>query len=178
MSFAAARSPMNVPSAMASRWKSCRNSTWVEKTMNDRFVGKIAAVTGAAGALGRASAVGLAKEGAGILLFDRDETGLAQTAALCPGSVTVVGDATKPADVEHAARVARDTLGPVELLVAAAGMVGPSKIAIDVDEADFDEVFALNVKGPWLAAKYFIPQMREIGRGSVVLFSSTAGVQG
>jgi NAD(P)-dependent dehydrogenase (short-subunit alcohol dehydrogenase family) len=146
--------------------------------MSDRFTGKIAAVTGAAGALGRASAVGLAREGAKVLLFDRDEAGLQQTAALCPGSVPVVGDATKPADVERAAAVARKQLGPVELLVAAAGMVGPSKIAIEVDEADFDAVFALNVKGPWLAAKYFIPQMREVGRGAVVLFSSTAGMQG
>jgi 2-keto-3-deoxy-L-fuconate dehydrogenase len=147
-------------------------------TMSDRFAGKIAAVTGAAGALGRASAVGLAREGAKVLLFDRDEAGLKQTVALCPDSVPVIGDATKPIDMERAARIARELLGPVELLVAAAGMVGPSKIAIDVDEKDFDQVFALNVKGSWLAAKYFIPQMREIGRGSVVLFSSTAGLQG
>jgi NAD(P)-dependent dehydrogenase (short-subunit alcohol dehydrogenase family) len=51
-------------------------------------------------------------------------------------------------------------------------------MAVDVTEAEFDEVFAINVKGSWLAAKYFIPQMREIGRGSVVLFSSTAGMEG
>jgi NAD(P)-dependent dehydrogenase (short-subunit alcohol dehydrogenase family) len=66
----------------------------------------------------------------------------------------------------------------VELLAAAAGIVGPSKIAIEVDEAEFDRVFAVNVKGSWLAARHFIPHMREIGRGSVVLFSSTSGLQG
>ncbi|QCI67835.1 SDR family NAD(P)-dependent oxidoreductase [Phreatobacter stygius] len=146
--------------------------------MTDRFQGRIAAVTGAAGGLGRAAAAMLAKEGARVLLFDRDPQGLKETAALCPGSVSVTGDAASAADVERAAKVARAELGPVELLAVAAGVVGPAKIAIDVDEAEFDRVFAINVKGSWLAAKHFIPQMREVGRGSVVLFSSTAGLVG
>ncbi len=146
--------------------------------MQGRFEGRIGAVTGAGGALGRASAVGLAREGARLLLFDRDAEGLEATAALCPGSVTVTGDITRAADLERAARTARDRLGPVELLVAAAGVVGPAKLAIDVEEAEWDMVFDINVKGCWLAAKYFIPQMREIGHGAVVLFSSTAGLQG
>lgn len=146
--------------------------------MQGRFEGRVGAVTGAGGALGRASAVGLAREGARLLLFDRDAQGLEATAALCPGSVTVTGDITRATDLERAARTARDRLGPVELLVAAAGVVGPAKLAIDVEEAEWDMVFDINVKGCWLAAKYFIPQMREIGRGAVVLFSSTAGLQG
>lgn len=146
--------------------------------MTDRFQGRVAAITGAAGGLGRATAAMLAKEGARVLLFDRDAEGLKQTAALCPGSISVTGDAASAADVARAAQVARAELGPVELLAVAAGIVGPAKIAIDVDEAEFDRVFAINVKGSWLAAKHFIPQMREIGRGSVVLFSSTAGLVG
>ncbi|QCK88880.1 glucose 1-dehydrogenase [Phreatobacter aquaticus] len=146
--------------------------------MSDRFTGKVAAVTGAAGALGRATAISLAAEGARVLLFDRDEAGLKATAEHCPGSIIVIGNSASAADVERASKVARDRLGPVELLVVAAGMVGPARNAVDVTEAEFDEVFAVNVKGSWLAAKYFIPQMREIGRGSVVLFSSTAGMEG
>lgn len=146
--------------------------------MSDRFNGRIAAVTGAAGALGRATAIMLANEGARLLLFDRDEKALAETAAQCPGSISVVGDASSAADVQRAAEIARKEFGPVELLVAAAGILGPAKILIDVDEESFDKLFAVNVKGAWLAAKYFVPQMREIGRGSVVLFSSTAGIVG
>ncbi|HEY1942321.1 MAG TPA: glucose 1-dehydrogenase [Roseiarcus sp.] len=146
--------------------------------MTDRFTNRVAAVTGAAGALGRAAAQSLAKDGARLVLFDRDREGLAITAALCPGAVTVVGDATSSADVARAASVAKEAFGPVELLVVAAGILGPSKAIIDVDEADWDMVFAVNVKGAYLAAKHFIPQMREIGKGSVVLFSSTAGLQG
>lgn len=143
-----------------------------------RFEGRVAAVTGAAGALGRASAVGLAREGAKVLLFDRDPNGLATTSALCPGSVVIAGDVRSAADVNRAAEAAKAAFGPVDLLVAAAGLVGPSKIAIDVSEEEWDLVFDVNVKGCWLAAKSFIPQMREKGRGSVVLFSSTAGLQG
>jgi NAD(P)-dependent dehydrogenase (short-subunit alcohol dehydrogenase family) len=146
--------------------------------MAGRFAGRIAAVTGAAGTLGRASAVGLAREGARLLLFDRDAEGLRITAQLCPGAVSVHGDVTRAADVARAAETAKRDIGPVELLVVAAGMVGPSKIAIEVEEAEWDQVFDVNVKGSWLAAKYFIPHMRELGRGAVVLFSSTAGLQG
>ena len=146
--------------------------------MSDRFTGRVACVTGAAGGLGRATAAMLGREGARLILFDRDAEGLAETAALCPGAVTVVGDAASAADVARAAATARAELGPVELLAVAAGIVGPARIAIDVEEADFDRVFAVNVKGSWLAAKHFIPHMREIGRGSVVLFSSTAGLVG
>lgn len=143
-----------------------------------RFEGRVAAVTGAAGALGRACAAALAREGARLLLFDRDPDGLAETAALCPGAICVTGDAASAEDVARAAETAKAAFGPVELLVVAAGLVGPSKIAIEVEEAEWDLVFAVNVKGSWLAAKSFIPQMRELGRGSVVLFSSTAGLQG
>ncbi|WP_164153235.1 SDR family NAD(P)-dependent oxidoreductase, partial [Stenotrophomonas maltophilia] len=75
--------------------------------MTDRFQGRVAAITGAAGGLGRATAAMLAKEGARILLFDRDPEGLRETAALCPGSVSVVGDAASAADVARAAQVAR-----------------------------------------------------------------------
>lgn len=146
--------------------------------MSDRFRGRVAAITGAASGLGRATALMLAKEGASLLLFDRDPQGLAETAAACPGAITVVGDASLAVDIARAAEVARRELGPVELLAPAAGVLGPAKPAIELDEEEWDRLFAINVKGSWLAARAFIPQMREIGRGSIVLFSSTAGLVG
>lgn len=146
--------------------------------MTRRFEGRVAAVTGAASGLGKATAQALAGEGARVLLFDRDEAGLRLTAATCPGAVVVVGDASSAADVSRAAETARRELGPVELLAAAAGILGPAKPAIELEEAEWDHLFAVNVKGPWLAARAFVPQMREAGRGSIVLFSSTAGLVG
>jgi NAD(P)-dependent dehydrogenase (short-subunit alcohol dehydrogenase family) len=144
-----------------------------------RFAGRIAAVTGAASGLGRATALALAREGARLLLFDRDATGLEETGERCPGAVLVLGDAASAADVARAAAEAEARLGPVELLATAAGILGPAVPAIEAEEADWDRVFAVNVKGTWLAARTFIPQMRKAGRGgAMVAFASTAGLAG
>jgi NAD(P)-dependent dehydrogenase (short-subunit alcohol dehydrogenase family) len=146
--------------------------------MSKRFEGRVAFITGAAGGLGRASARMLAEEGAHVLLFDRDEAGLREAAAICPGAVCVTGDASSADDIARAADIALDQFGHVEYLVAAAGILGPAKPAIDLDEAQWDQLFAINVKGPWLACKSLVPHMRKIGQGSIVLFSSSAGLAG
>ncbi|MCC7281948.1 MAG: glucose 1-dehydrogenase [Acetobacteraceae bacterium] len=143
-----------------------------------RFAGRVAAVTGVASGLGRATALALAREGARLLLFDRDAAGLAQTGAGCAGAVLVPGDAASAADVARAAAEAEARLGPVELLATAAGILGPAVPAIEAEEADWDRVFAVNVKGTWLAARAFIPQMRKAGGGAMVAFASTAGLAG
>ncbi|RYJ04123.1 MAG: SDR family oxidoreductase [Acetobacteraceae bacterium] len=143
----------------------------------DRFTGQMALVTGAGSGLGRATALGLAREGARLLLFDRSAEGLAETAAVCPGAVTVVGDAADAKDVAAAAARAAE-LGPVTLLVTAAGMLGPAKPLAEVEEAEWDRLFAVNVKGTWLAVRAVLPQMRAAGGGSIVAFASTAGLAG
>lgn len=146
--------------------------------MTDRFTGRTAFVTGAAGALGRACASAIAREGGRLVLFDLDAAGLEHTASLCPGAVIIQGDVTSSTDVERAAKAAADAFGGVDLAVAAAGIIGPSCTAIEVEEEDWDRLFAINVKGSWLTAKYLIPQMQARGAGSMVLFSSTAGMTG
>jgi 2-keto-3-deoxy-L-fuconate dehydrogenase len=143
-----------------------------------RFAGRVVALTGASGALGRASAVALAREGAKLFLIDRDAQGLEATAKLCPGAISFVANVTSSAEMKKAAETSLKALGPAQFLVTAAGMVGPTRLAIDVEEDEWDLVFDVNVKGSWLAAKYFIPQIRKVGRGAVVLFSSTGGLQG
>lgn len=143
-----------------------------------RFLDRVGVVTGAAGALGRATASLLASQGAKLLLFDLDEAGLTKTQALCAGSLTFKGDVTSSADFEQARSLLEETFGPADLLAAAAGIAGPSLPLVSVSEEQFDELFAINVKGAWLAAKTFIPGMQAQGRGSVVLFSSTAGLAG
>ncbi|WP_339950658.1 glucose 1-dehydrogenase [uncultured Albimonas sp.] len=146
--------------------------------MGERFKDRVVAITGAGGGLGRSIAALLAGEGARLALFDRDARRLAETAAVCPTSIQVVGDARSAADIERFAAEARAAFGPVEMLLPAAGVLGKAGAAIDNTEADFDRLFAINVKGPWLACKAFVPQMREVGRGAIVLFSSTAGLAG
>ena len=144
----------------------------------DRFTGQVALVTGAGSGLGRATALGLARERAKLLLFDRSAAGLAETAAGCPGAITVVGDAASAAEVAAAAAQAAEELGPVRLLVTAAGMLGPAVPLAQVGEADWDRLFAVNVKGTWLAMRAVLPQMQAAGGGAIVAFASTAGLAG
>ena len=146
--------------------------------MTNRFEGRVAAITGAGGGLGRAIAAKMAAEGAKLALFDMDPDRLADTAALCPGAIQVVGNSTSAADLARFAEETRAAFGPAEFLLPAAGIVGKAGAAIDNEEADFDRLFAVNVKGPWLACKTFVPQLRERGGGAIVLFSSTAGLAG
>jgi NAD(P)-dependent dehydrogenase (short-subunit alcohol dehydrogenase family) len=142
-----------------------------------RFAGQIGMVTGAASGLGRDAAVGLAREGARLVLLDRDRAGVSDTAARCPGAVCVVGDVSNGADVERAAEAA-DALGPVSLLVTAAGILGPTLPLPDVSEAEWDRLFAVNVKGTWLALKSALPRMIAAGGGAVVTLASGAGLAG
>lgn len=142
-----------------------------------RFSGRLAIVTGAASGLGRVTAEGLAKEGARLVLFDRDAAGLAETAAACPGAVTVQGDVTRAADQERLAEAAR-ALGPVTLLATAAGMLGPTLPLDETSEADWDRLFEVNVKGTWLTLRAILPLIRAAGGGAIVTFASTAGLTG
>ncbi|SDB71126.1 SDR family NAD(P)-dependent oxidoreductase [Belnapia rosea] len=143
----------------------------------DRFTGQVALVTGAGSGLGRATALGLAREGAKLMLFDRDAAGLAETAAQCPDARTMVGDASAANDVA-AAVAGTMALGPLRLLVTAAGMLGPVRPVTEVEETEWDRLFAVNVKGTWLAARAALPLMRAAGGGAMVTFASAAGLVG
>lgn len=142
-----------------------------------RFTGRVAVVTGAASGLGRSTARGLAREGAGLVLFDRDAAGLAQTASLCGGGTTITGDASRPADLERAVQAAA-ALGTVSLLATAAGILGPTRPLAEVTEVEWDQLFDVNVKGTWLALRAFLPQMIAARRGAIVTFASGAGLVG
>lgn len=134
-------------------------------------------VTGAGSGLGRATAIGMAREGARLLLLDRDQAGLDATLAECPGSIALPIDVTKADDLRRAAETAAQ-LGQVELLATAAGILGPTKPLHEVAEEEWDTLFAVNVKGTWLAIRAFLPQMLAAKRGAIVTFSSGAGLSG
>jgi len=142
-----------------------------------QFAGRVGLVTGAAAGLGRSIALGLASAGARLVLMDRDARGLADAAAECPGAVTVTGDVSQGTDMARAAE-ALDALGPVSLLVTAAGILGPTVPLADVTEDAWDRLFAVNVKGTWLALKHVLPRMIAAGRGAVVTLASGAGLAG
>jgi NAD(P)-dependent dehydrogenase (short-subunit alcohol dehydrogenase family) len=148
-----------------------------------RLNGRVAIVTGGTGGIGEAITELFAKEGAKVAIFD-----LAKKAAagLLDRVVAVGGqarfypiDIRSSEDVERAVQAVSDDLGPVDILVNNAAIPGTSRLTHEATAADFDEVFAVNVKGTFLCTKFVVANMLAKGRkGSVVNISSTYGMVG
>jgi len=149
-----------------------------------RFRGKVAAITGAASGLGQAVAMAMAAEGVdGLLLIDQNAQGLLATQAAliergCAKTLTACLDVSREAEMRAAAEQALAAFGGLDVLVSAAGILGPSCHIVDCEESEWDRVFAVNVRGTYLAARYFLPLMRRRGGGSIVNLASTAGLAG
>ncbi|MCP5179332.1 MAG: glucose 1-dehydrogenase [Pseudomonadales bacterium] len=145
-----------------------------------RLEGKTAIITGGAGGIGKAAGALFAREGANVLLVDLNEQALRDTVADI-GSNRVhyfVADVTKSADNNAMVAAAKEKFGGVDVFLANAGIEGDVKSIEEQDEARFDQVIAVNVKGVFLGLKSVFPAMRERGGGSIVITSSVAGVGG
>jgi NAD(P)-dependent dehydrogenase (short-subunit alcohol dehydrogenase family) len=129
--------------------------------------GKVALVTGGAQGLGRAIAEGFAAAGAQGLLFD-----------LVPGADPLpeawsraTGDVGNEQDVERAFARVRETFGRLDVVVANAGIVPPWRDTEAIDLAEWDRVFAVNVRGVVAAIKHAVPLMKQRG-GSILAMGS------
>ncbi len=143
-----------------------------------RLNDKTAVITGGAGGIGRAAAELFADEGANVLIVDLDEAALG-AAMEQAGSNRVshcVADVTRAEDNQRMFDTASERYGGVDVLLANAGVEGVVAPIVDMDEADFDRVLAVNVKGVWLGLKYGIPHIAQRGGGSIVITSSVAGL--
>lgn len=146
----------------------------------NRLEGKVAIITGGAGGIGKAAGELFAAEGADVLLVDLDETAL-RSACEDIGSNRVshlVADVTKAADNQAMMATAEERYGGVDIFLANAGIEGAVQPIADYDEAMFDKVMAVNVKGPFLGLQAAIPALCKRGGGSVIITSSVAGVGG
>ena len=145
-----------------------------------RLDAKVAVITGGSGGIGRAAGARFVEEGAHVLLVDLDQTALSEACEEI-GSHRVsylVGDVTQARDNQAMINTATERYGGVDVLLANAGIEGDVVSLLDYDEARFDQVMAVNVKGPFLALKSAVPAMQRRGGGSVVITSSVAGVRG
>jgi NAD(P)-dependent dehydrogenase (short-subunit alcohol dehydrogenase family) len=146
--------------------------------------GKRVIVTGAAGGLGRAFALAFAREGAQVLAADINETGAAETAALIKAAHGTAHaakvDVTSRASTEALAATALQALGGIDVLVNNAAIYAglERKGFEDIDEAVWDRVMAVNVKGPWAMTRAVAPQMRKSGQGAVINVSSATVMSG
>ena len=141
--------------------------------------GRVALVTGGGRGIGRAIALGLAADGADVVVnFRRDEDSARETvemieklgrrASACAASVT------EWEDCERLAATAIDDFGHVDILVNNAGIASRGYTVADTDPAEVDRLWRTHVFGAWAMCKLLVPQMRERGRGDVVIVSSTA----
>ncbi len=150
--------------------------------MNQRFEGKVAVVTGAAGGIGRAAAARLAAEGARVVavdLHDSDLDAALRAVAEAGGeAIAVPADVTRPADHERYAAAAVARFGGIDAFFNNAGIEGAIAPLADYPEDVFDRVMAVNVKGVWLGLRAVFPAMRARGGGAIVNTASTAGLGG
>lgn len=137
---------------------------------------KVAVVTGAAQGIGRAIALGLAREGARVVVADLQEEKAAQVAeevqALDVGSLAVQVDVSIEASVTELAERALVRFGRVDILVNDAG-VYPRAALADLSEEVWDRVLDVNLGGNFLCSRAFIPPMRSQKSGRIISISSS-----
>jgi NAD(P)-dependent dehydrogenase (short-subunit alcohol dehydrogenase family) len=141
----------------------------------DRLAGKIAFVTGGARGIGRAVVQKFIEEGAFVTFVDLDEDAGRATAEQLPADAGAVRfervDITAEPDVARAIdRVVADH-GTVDVLVNNAG-INAYFDATEMTEAEWDRVFAVDLKGAWLCAKHALRAMKRARRGSIVNIAS------
>jgi len=144
------------------------------------FTGKVALVTGGGNGIGRATALAFARHGARLVIVDRDSAAGEGTA----GSIRQTGgearfvaaDVTKSADVQAYVKATVDAYGRIDCFFNNAGIEGKVAHTADYDEAVFDAVLGVNVKGVFLGLRHVLPHMIRQKSGAVVNTASVAGL--
>ncbi|MBA2933920.1 glucose 1-dehydrogenase [Sphingomonas sp. CGMCC 1.13654] len=142
-----------------------------------RLDGKVAIITGAARGMGESHARIFAREGAKLVITDRNAEGGQALADEIGGDCRFVPqDVTKPEDWERVVAEAEKAFGKVDILVNNAGILGPMATTADLDDAGYDLVCAINQHSVFYGMRAVVPAMLRTGGGSIVNISSIAGM--
>ena len=146
------------------------------------FTGKVVVITGAAGGIGQATARAFAQAGARLVLVDRDAGAGAEItdAIRREGGEArfLAADVTRSAEVQAYVTAALDAYGRIDCFFNNAGIEGKVAPTAEYDEAVFDAVLAVNVKGVFLGLRHVLPVMLRQKAGAVVNTASVAGLVG
>jgi len=143
-----------------------------------RLANKIALVTGAASGFGAEIARIFAREGAKVVLLDLNKGGVQDVAAaIGPEALALAGDVTSAGDITAAVEASRARHGRLDIVVNNAGWTHRNRPLLEVSEAEFDKVYAVNVKSIYLMTQAVVPVMRSQGGGTIINIGSTAGIR-
>jgi NAD(P)-dependent dehydrogenase (short-subunit alcohol dehydrogenase family) len=151
----------------------------------DRLKGKIAMVVGA-GSIGpgwgngKATAVTFAREGATVFCVDRNGAAAEETAGIITGeggkATAFTADVARAGEVEAMVAACMKDYDRIDVLDNNVGIAEIGSV-VEVSEADWDRVFAVNLKSSYLAMKHVIPVMQKQGGGSIINISSIASIR-
>lgn len=143
------------------------------------FKGQVVLVTGGANGIGRATAVQFARHGAKVMIVDRDEQGCAETVKLIGDAAQFkTADVSKRSDVQSYVGHTLSAFGAIDCFFNNAGIEGRVAPIYEENEANFDAVIAVNLKGVFLGMREVLPVMIKQKRGTVVNTSSIGGLRG
>jgi NAD(P)-dependent dehydrogenase (short-subunit alcohol dehydrogenase family) len=138
----------------------------------------VALVTGAGSGIGRATAAALAAAGHHIVVWDRDAAGAAETVSRIASGEALALDITDLAALRAAAAALVQKHGAPDIVVTNAGLSGDSLPFAEIGEAEFDAMFAVNVRAHFFLLQALVPAMRKKGGGAIVMVSSMFALVG
>jgi len=141
-----------------------------------RFAGQTAVITGAASGIGLAVAQRLTAEGAKVSGWDISDAGLKAAGASL--AHRAVADQSDEAAVARATEATVREFGAIDILVVSAGITGPNVPLAEYPTADWRQVMAVNVNGPFYVNRAIVPHMMARNYGRIVNIASVAGKEG
>jgi NAD(P)-dependent dehydrogenase (short-subunit alcohol dehydrogenase family) len=143
------------------------------------FTGRVALITGAASGVGLAAAQLFATGGARVGLLDLDAGAIETARASIAGeTLACPADVTRSAAVDAAVAAIEGAFGRVDILVNSAGIAGASLPTLDVEDAEWERVMAINANGTFYAMRAVLRGMIDRGYGRIVNVASVAGKEG